>query len=71
MKLKKGDKIKILAGKYKNLITRIKKINKKTSYLILENLPVLIKIKKNKFGNLKKYFIEKKIHFSKIKKLNF
>lgn len=37
MKLKKGDTIKIIAGKYKNETDVIKKINKKSNRIMLES----------------------------------
>nr|QCI08608.1 ribosomal protein L24 [Spermothamnion repens] len=70
MKIKVGDKVQIISGRYKNEISTVKKILHKKDSLIIENINIYtkhIKPKQNKeIGEIKK--IEKPIHRSNIKK---
>ena len=70
--LKVGDTVKIISGRYKSQVSKIKKIIYKKNSVIIENINLKTKyIKPNnneESGRIQK--VEKPIHRSNIKKYN-
>lgn len=67
--IRKGSKVKVISGKYKNQIGNVLSICKQTSRVVVENINIKTKHIKpkqtNEKGEIKQ--IEAPIHFSNIK----
>nr|YP_010619515.1 Ribosomal protein L24 [Xiphosiphonia pinnulata]WAX03528.1 Ribosomal protein L24 [Xiphosiphonia pinnulata] len=68
-KIKKGDDIKVISGKYKGKYGKVSLIIKKNNQVLIENINIKTKHIKPKQKDDKGYIekVEKPIHYSNIK----
>nr|YP_010619905.1 Ribosomal protein L24 [Symphyocladia marchantioides]WAX03918.1 Ribosomal protein L24 [Symphyocladia marchantioides] len=68
-KIKKGDDIKIISGKYKGKYGKVSSVLKKNNQVLIENINIKTKHIKPKQTDEKGYIkkIEQPIHYSNIK----
>nr|YP_010618935.1 Ribosomal protein L24 [Deltalsia parasitica]WAX02948.1 Ribosomal protein L24 [Deltalsia parasitica] len=68
-KIKKGDDIKVISGKYKGKFGKVSLVLKKNNQVLIEDINIKIKHVKPKQTDDKGYIkkIEKPIHYSNIK----